>query len=822
MWHNHLKVAFRNFARHKLFTGINILGLAIGISAALVIFLIVQHEFSYEKDWKDGKRMYRVVSDIDFPGSRMNNSGVPIPLADAMRQEVTGLDGLTHFLTEYERDLLIPAEGGNPSKKFKREKNIVYADSSFFLVFPFQFLAGDAVSALKAPFSTVLTESRAKAYFGELTPAQIVGKTLSIDDTIQTTITAVVADLNTITDFSEFKMFVSRSTITETSLRDRWGWDQWGSINSASQLFVVLKPGTKPADVLAQVKVLREKYRQRGPENEASEKDDISHGLQPLADIHFNPTYGALGERQAHRPTLVGLLFVAGFLLLLGCINFVNLSTAQSSSRAKEIGIRKTLGSSRGQLIRQHLTETLVLTLLATLLSVALVPWLLYVFKSFIPPAVTFSSLNQPIVWLFMLALLLLVTLLAGIYPAFALTRFRPVSVLKNQTVNESGQSRKAWLRKTLTVTQFVVAQFLLIATLVVGKQIYYSINKDLGYKKEAIVSINTPYIYADKTDLRRISYLNELNTLPGVALSSLGSSAPASNSTNSNTLIYEEGEQKVEAMVENKAADTNYFRLYGMKLVAGRNLMACDTIREYVINETYAKMLGFKNPADAIGKMLKGNGIKPIVGVVADFHTKSTHTAIGPLAYSANRNRSFTIHLALPLDKDKADWKQTLAQAETIFQKYFPEEEFKYSYFDETVLSFYKAEQDISRLLKWATGLCLFISCLGLLGLVIFITNTRTKEIGVRKVLGASVSQIVALLSRDFLALIALAFLIAMPLAWWAMNRWLEDFVYRTQISWWIFASTAGIMLVTAAIVLGIRTVRAAMVNPVKSLRTE
>lgn len=820
MPNSYLKMAVRNFRRNKVFTAINILGLAIGISASLVIYLIVQHELSYEKGWKDSEKIQRVVSEISFPGVTMNNSGVPAPLADAVRQEVTGVDAVTHFLTVYQDDIEIPAEGQRPSQKFRREKDIIFADSVFFSFFPYHFVAGSATQSLQEPFTTVLTLSRAKAYFGDMAPAQILGKTLIISDTISTTITGIVKDLEMTSDFAEFKLFVSRSTIAQTSLKRRWSWSQWGSINSASQLFVKLKPGNTQANFLAQIKALREKYRERGPDAPAT--DEITHHLQPLTDLHFNTVYSAFGGRQAHRPTLAGLLAVALFLLLLGCINFVNLSTAQSFSRAKEIGIRKTLGSSKIALIRQFLVETLLLTLLATILSLLLMPWLLHVFSDFIPPEVQFSSVNQPKVWLFLAALLLVVTLLAGLYPAWVLTKFRPVTVLKNQLATDAGKTRKAWIRKTLTVTQFVVAQFLLIATLVVGKQIDYSVNKDLGYKRDAIVTLYTPFnFFASQEDNRRFALFNELNSMPALSMLSMGSDAPASNSTNSTTFTFQEGERKVELMAEVKTADTNYFRLFDMKLLAGRNLLPSDTAREYVINETFAKALGFQDPKEAVGKMIDRDGKKPIVGVLADFHTKSTHAAIEPLAYSASRENASSIIMLLPAGS-KSEWTALIKKVETAFRKYFPDDEFNYSFFDDTVMNFYQSEQNMSRLLAWSTGLCLFISCLGLLGLVIFVTNSRTKEIGVRKVLGASVTQIVRLLSRDFLALVALAFLISMPLGWWAMNRWLEDFVYRTSIDWWIFAVTAAIMFAAAFLVLALRTFRAARNNPVKSLRTE
>ena len=413
----------------------------------------------------------------------------------------------------------------------------------------------------------------------------------------------------------------------------------------------------------------------------------------------------------------------------------------------------------------------------------------------------------------------------SGFYPALVLTKFKPVAVLKNQLHANSAQSRKAWFRKTLTVTQFVIAQFLVIATLIVSKQINYSLNKDLGYKKDAIVYFRTPWnFFSEKEDNRRFTLLEKIKALPEIEKISLGSNSPAHRGGASNTLKVDNGEKEIELMVETVSADPEYFDIYKLKLAAGKLPEQSDTLKEYAINETYAKELGFSNPAEAIGKFVNRNNKKvPIVGILKDFHTKSTHEPIRSLAFSSARKQSFVIHLALKSQAGSPGlWKEGLAKIEKEFKILYPDNDFEYNFFDETIAAFYKKEQDISRLLKWSAGLCIFISCLGLLGLVIYTTNTRTKEIGVRKVLGASVTQIVSLLSKDLVSLVMIAFIIAAPLSWLAMNNWLQDFVYRTNISWWVFAACGISMLVVAVIVLGIRTIKAAVANPVKSLRTE
>ncbi|MBC7849020.1 MAG: ABC transporter permease [Chitinophagaceae bacterium] len=815
------RLALRHFAKHKLFTVINIAGLAIGISAALVIYLIVQYEYSFDKQHKDGDRIYRTVSVIQFPDLKIENSGVPVPTVKAAREELTGMEAVTFFSTMDETNIQVPMPGSETPAIFRKQKEVVYADNYFFTVFDYAWLAGSAQVALKDPFRVVLTEDRAKTYFGTLAPKDIIGREIIYSDTIKATVSGIVKKPTQITDFT-FQEFVSVATVENTGMVEQFGWNEWGSINSSSQMFVKLNKGTQPSQVEKQFVALRDKYRPRDKEH-PNKKDDTKHALQPLSDIHFNAVYDAFNHRQANKSTLAGLLAVAAFLLILGCINFINLTTAQASQRAKEIGIRKTMGSSKMQLVSQFLTETLVLTLVATLLSIALSPILLNVFKDFIPDGVSFNSLNQPHVWIFLAVLVVVVSVLAGFYPALVLTRFKPVTVLKNQAYTGTAQTRKAYLRKTLTVTQFVIAQFLVIATLIVSKQINFSINKELGYKREAIVTLNTRWnFFSDVPDNRRKILVEKIKQFPEIEKISLSGSSPASGNTSTTTMKSKE-KKVLETMVERKYADTSYFGLYGMKLIAGRNLQQSDTTKEFVINETYARMMGFENPADAVGQMIDRGGPIPIVGVLKDFHSKGTQQLIKPLAYASATENSFTIHLALkPRGNDSESWKRAMAKVEKEFKALYPEDDFQYSFFDETIAKFYQTEQNISRLLKWSAALCIFISCLGLLGLAIFVTNTRTKEIGVRKVLGASVTQIISLLSKDFIALVALAFLIALPFSYWAMHNWLQDFQYRTAMSWWVFAATGGGMIMLAMIVLSLRTIKSATENPVKNMRTE
>jgi putative ABC transport system permease protein len=394
--------------------------------------------------------------------------------------------------------------------------------------------------------------------------------------------------------------------------------------------------------------------------------------------------------------------------------------------------------------------------------------------------------------------------------------------VLKNVSYTDSRLSRRTWVRKTLTVSQFVIAQFFIIATLVVGKQIRYALNMDLGYKKEAIVFFNVPEDFRNP-DNKKFVLREKLESVPGIEKISLAGAPPASSNFNVSTMKFIKDGKKIETSVEIKSVDTAYLGLYQMKLLAGRNLQQSDTLREFIVNEAYTKFLGFKNPADIIGKTLdRGNGGLPVVGVMADVHTKSLHEAIQPLILTSQKQNQNIIHIALPQTASTDTWKMTLGKVEKAYKKIYPEAPFEYRFFDESIAALYKKEQNAAGLLNWSAGLAIFISCLGLLGLVIFTTNQRVKEIGIRKVLGASVTQIVALLSKDFVKLVILAFIITIPVAWWAMHEWLNNFAYRTTVSWWVFAVCGASMLGIALLIMGLRTVSAALDNPVNSLRNE
>jgi putative ABC transport system permease protein len=818
---NYFKTAFRGFKSHKLFTLINIVGLSIGISAALVIYLIVRYDFAFDKFHKDGDRIYRVVSIYSFQGEPGYNGGVCGPLPDAAKNEVTGLESSAPFFTLDQFSAIIP-DGTKKPAKFKNEKYTVLADERYFNIFQYKWLAGSAKTSLKEPYQVVLTADQAKVYFPSLTYDQMLGRQIIFEDTLKTTVTGIVQQFTGNTDFY-FKDFISFITINSAkSLKDQVQPTEWGSTNSASNLFVKLSPKAKVSNIEAQLNALLKKYNPPKPENKG---DKSSFSLQPLSDVHFNEKYGAFDNGNvANKNTLYGLLVIAAFLLALGCINFINLTTAQASQRAKEIGIRKTMGGTRAQLIGQFLSETFLITLLAVIISIVLTPVVLKLFSDFIAKDITMNLLGQPGLIVFIVLLIIIVSFVSGIYPALVLSNYKPVTVLKNQAYNGTNKTRNAWLRKSLTVTQFIIAQFFIMATLLVSKQIYYALHKNLGFKKDAIVYISTPY--RNNTASKKQVFANQIRAISQVEKVSVGGAPPASDQTNSTEVTYKDGKKEIKTDLQLKNADENYINVYQIKLIGGRNLRTGDTTGQMVINTTYAKLLGFTDPAKAVGKFIEWNKVnKEIIGVVADFYERSLHEPIKPLAiiYHGNQYNNGTMHVALkPQTAGGNEWKQAIAGMEKSWKAIYPDDDFQYSFYDESIAKFYQSEQHTSKLLTWATGLSIFISCLGLLGLAIFTTGRRTKEIGIRKVLGATVAQIVTLLSTELVALVAISFVVVTPVSWWVMNQWMQNFADKTTISWWIFALSGVGMLLTALLTLSFQTIKAAITNPVKSLRSE
>ena len=801
--------------KNKVFSLINVIGLTIGLSASFVIGLMIYYDYTFDDFHKDGDRIYRVVSDFHSPEGISHNSGVTLALEDAI-QGNSNFETISGFYIER------PAKVENKEKsiEIKWPSNVVFTDKDYFDIFEYKFLAGNKESALLNSNSVILAESRVADYFPNLKPDDVIGKTLVYNDSLSVTVTAVVENFTKRTDIV-FEEFLSSSTVLNTRLRNDFLNKNWNSTSDVSQLFVKVSTAANLNKIQQEFDALAEKHLDEYSKNYGQSRQFT---LQPLSDIHFNEDYGIYdwSKAQASKSLLTNLSLVALFLLLLGCINFINLNTAQASKRAKEIGIRKTLGSSRKQLIGQFMGETFLLVLFSALLSIVLSKWLISIFSSFVPKDLSFELYKSPFILTGIIILLLIVTLLSGFYPALVLSKFNTISVLKNHlAIGE----KKVRLRKFLTVFQFSIAQVFIIATLLVGKQINYLLNKDMGFKTDAIASVYAPR--AERQIEKKELYVQQLKAIPQIKQISLGGEAPASFSTSTSTTSYDNGENKEQVELQFIFGDTNYFNLFELELLAGR-LQRNDTIRELVINDTARKIYGFKSPEEAIGKIIDYDESKvEIIGVMADFNQRSLKSDIKPMAlkgdwYRERFSQFKAIHIALQATNEE-ELTSTLKKIESVYGDIYTEtEDYHVSFLDETIARFYNREQKIAKLLNWATGLSILISCLGLLGLVIYTTNRRVKEIGVRKVLGASLLQINTLLCKEFLILVAVAFILAAPIAYYGINNWLQDFSYKTSISFWVFLLSGCAMILFALIVISAKTLQAANINPVESLRSE
>ncbi|WP_432410046.1 ABC transporter permease [Rasiella sp. SM2506] len=793
---------------------INIISLSIGLSAAFVIGMMVYYDFTFDEFHKDGDRIYRIVTDVETAEGLEKYDGVTTPLRLEVKENMTGIEQSAFFNIWWVNQ----SKTAISDQIYRDPEHIIFTNQDYFDMFSYQWLAGSNHDILNKPNEVILTEDRAKTYFPSLSPAAIVGKQIIYNETITAVVKGVVANLKGRTDLV-FQEFVSLETAKQTEDGEQIFTESWGNTNSASQLFVKITDKTALTSINRQLKKLAVLHTDEYRIKFGQTRDFV---LQPLSELHLNTDYGIYGyeEDQASKDILIGLALVGLFLLLLGSINFINLNTAQATQRAKEIGVRKTLGGSRRQLITQFLTETFVITGIAAIVSVVLSIWMLSVFDEFVPSGLTASMILQPQIIGLIVTIFIAVALLSGIYPSLVLSSFKPAKVLKgDQTIS----NKSSGMRKVLTVFQFSIAQIFIIATLLVGKQIYFLMHKDLGFKTDAIAYIETPW--SDISADSRILLKTGIQGISKIGKVSLGGMPPASQNMATRRVVYNTDKTEIVKNVQVLNGDTNYLDIYNIPLLAGRTILN-DTIDEYVINQASLSAFRFKSPEDAVDQYLQINGKeKLIVGVMADFNQRSLKTEIVPLMFTGDRGRSRRTNFRyahILLAGSTANWKETLSDVEQEFKKVYPQNDFKVTFIDETIANFYTQEQRISTLLNWATGLSVLISCLGLLGLVIHTTERRTKEIGIRKVLGASLAELNVLLCKEFLVLVGLSFIIAVPLSYWGLRNWLQDFAYKTEMSWWVFILSGISMVFISLIIMSIRTMSTAMKNPVKSLKTE
>ncbi len=804
MFRNYLKTAWRNIRKNKLFSFINILGLSIGIATCFIIMLYVQDELSYDRFNKNADNIARVVFHANLNGGKIDESVTMPPVAETMKKDFPEVKDATRILSF-----------GAPKTTYNntvfKDDRFVLVDPNFFSIFTLPMIEGNAKTALAQPGGIVITQETAKKYFGKEEP---IGKIIGIntDSNRVYKVTGVIKNIPSNSHF-HFDMFGSML-----------GWkdatsDTWMGGNFHT--YLLLRSGTDIKKMEAGFPAMVEKYM--GPQIQQemglSLKEFITKGnslgfaLQPLNDIHLNSNTSNEFEPGGNATYVYIFGGVAIFMLMVACINFINLSTAGASKRAKEVGIRKVAGSGKFQLISQFLSESILITFFALFIAFALVQLALPAFNNISGKHLSFDV--KPI--LAFIGLGLLVGVIAGIYPAFYLSSFKPIAVLKGKlTSNHKNFS----LRSGLVVFQFFISVALIIGTIVVYQQMKYIQNKDLGYNKEQIITIPNSYALGQNERVYEQQMLQD----PRIVNATASYYKPAGPSNYNNALAYPQGNDKLIVDGVEYHVDEQYIPTMGMKMVSGRNFSKDFTTDSFaiILNETAAKAFGW-NDMSAIGKTVvrqnsdKGNNVPfHVIGVVKNFNFKSLHEAISPLYMSLQPEGGLIFKIKT------TDVAGLLATMKKNWDAYNTGDPFTYNFMDDLFNKTYSTEQKTGVILNIFSVLIILVACLGLFGLVTYTAEQRTKEIGIRKVLGASVRQVTQMLSKEFVKLVLIASIIAFPVAWWAMHKWLQSFAYRINISWWIFLIAGFAALLIALLTVSFQAIKAAVANPVKSLRTE
>lgn len=803
MIRNYLITALRNLRREKSSTILNLLGLTLGISASLILFLLVRHHYSFDTFHTNRDRIYRINTSSEGNNGKDYTSGVPSVLPEAFRMDFPEAEQVTFSSYRSGGLITIPLAGVEP-KRYQEERGISFVQPNFFQIFDRKVLHGASDKALDDPNEAILSASWAVKYFGK---EDARGEVFQFDNK-DYKVAAVMEDPPVNTDLP-ISIMLSYATVKKEL--DDHGWN---SIWSDEHCYILLKEGTNVSSIESRIPDFVKKYL-----SEDDNRDKRSHVIQPLAEIHFDDRFGNYNYNTVSRQMLMALGMIAVFLLLTACINFINLSTAEAIKRSKEVGIRKSLGSTRRQLVTQFLGETTLVTVGAAILGIGVATVALRFLNPFLDLQLGIA-LADTTLWSFLFLVVISVSAISGLYPSLVVSAFSPVLALKNKMTNRN--SSGFYLRRGLVVLQFFISQFLVIATLVLISQMDYFRNKDLGFRKDAIVTLPIPVsevpVAADSGRISKMRTLrDELLRVPGVEMASLSNTPPSSGSVSGTGFSMEGSDAFYETQV--KTIDANYIELFNLQLVAGSNLTDMDTAQGFLVNERLARLTGHENLEAIVGKRVKMWGKNlPVVGVVKDFHTVSLHDEI-EATIMLNRIRSYR---NLSVKIKPTDMQKTIAEVRQKWEATYPEFVFSYEFLDESIREFYESEARTSKLLAMFTSLAIFIGCLGLFGLASFMANQKTKEIGIRKVLGAGIESILLIFSKEFAVLILIGFALAAPAAWYGMNLYLDEFAYKITLGPGLFIAGLTVTLLVAALTVGYRTLRAALVNPVESLRSE
>jgi len=804
MFRNYFVVVFRNLIAHKMNSAINVLSLIAGISCAIIMMSVVRYELSFDAFHTDVNQIYRVNRFDSNKGA--GEQGVAAPLTDTFRNEVSAIEKITGV--QYYGGLQVDVTLNGETRKFKETSGGAFVDSEFFDVFDFQgtgfkWLAGNPQKALTEPYAVVLTESLAKKYFNDADP---IGQSLRIEAQIDMKVTGVVSDLPPNSDFPFTLMMSYRSLYEFEPERMK---DDWMSVNTNHQAFVLLPEKTTPAEAEEQFDKIHATH---------VDKDFaalIKYRLQPLRDVHRDAELGNFNRRTVDN-TAMWIMAITGLLLLaVGCINYINIATAQSTLRDREIGVRKVLGGQRRQIVFQFLSETFVLVTIACVVSLFVADIVLMNVSAFTNLIFITHLFADPVVLLSLTALTSVITIAAGFYPAVIVSGYGIISAMRGLTSNSLSST---YLRKTLVVVQFAVTQAFLIGSFVVINQLQYSRNMDLGFTKDLIVNIAIPETESDKA----VDICNLVMTNPNVSAISASSSYPSGDRRNMwfTHVRRKELMKENELFTEYQAIDTAFFNLYGIKIVAGRNFVNSDSINSTIINETLAASLGFATPDEAIGHAVDIDGRDyTVVGIAKNFHNTSVREKISNMVFVLKPSFFVTSSIKLA---DPASIQESILELEKAWSMVFPTMVFEYRFFDENIDNFYREEKKLSALLQAFSGIFLLLACLGLYGLLSFVVNRRMKEVAIRKVFGAGIGHIVTLISKDYMILIILSFMIAAPLSYYLMDQWLQTYTFHVPIRWWVLITPGAVALAIAMVTLSGKLLRAAGKNPAETLKYE
>jgi putative ABC transport system permease protein len=825
MLRNYFKTALRNMTRNKVSSFINIAGLSIGIACALLIVMFIQNELSYDRFHKDANRIYQVTIDGNFNGQEFRGGNVGAPVGAALANNFPEIETYTRFYSP--NDVVVRYESNGTAQKFFTEKNVLAVDSNFLQVFDFKLLKGDAATALMQRGSVVITKDIANKYFND---EEAIGKTLLLgEDKKPFTVTAVLKNIPSQSSLRfDFLTPVADYPVVK---RFTWSW-----IWRQMVCYVKLKPNVKNDE--AGIRALEAKFpamvrveaasafkRIGKPFDEFLKKGgkwDLK--LLPLTRIHLHSD--GIFMPNIHHISNIKYVYIFGciaiFIVILACVNFMNLSTARSGKRAKEVGVRKVAGSSRPQLIKQFLAEALLYSIIATFLAVLIAMLLAKPFSTITGEPIDVARAFTPGIWLFVIALTIVVALLAGSYPAFYLTSFNPASVLKGNNLFKSGKGT-TFIRNGLVVFQFTISTIMIIGTIVVFRQLNFFRTSNVGFSRENVLVITNSNRLGESEE----SFRQTISQLSGVSSASITTSMPAGFLFGDSYQFEPDGNDKTVSEVDltSYIVDYDFIPTLQIKMLQGRNFSKdfSDSL-SVIINEEAVKQIGWKDP---IGKWLDypgGNNERyQVIGVMKNLNVQSMHTPITPFALFHSTSNSYDLGVTHILARIKpGDISNTISLLENKWKSFVSGEPFDYNFLDAAFDAQYRSEQRVGSLFSIFSTLSIFIACLGLFGLCAYIAERRTKEIGVRKVLGASVQSVVVLLSKEFVRLTLIAAFIAFPVAWWAMNKWLQDFAFRINIGWDVFLIAGLCTLLVALVTVSFQAVKAALANPVKSLRTE